>query len=204
MHPLRCCFGLPAVGTGAQDMGKFLAAFKRMGLSQRGAVALVGAHPFGRWAATYARTQQPACMNTRIIYLFMCKYTHLGGGLLPSLLRSCGPSRACPRLMQNSTGAWQAILFCASSIKTWRHAHTVLHLSYTFREILEDQDPLAKYLTQDPDCVAIMKEYILNPNAWAVEYAAAFQQLRWELCLWDIGRGEMGGGRGEPECAWHE
>jgi hypothetical protein len=50
MHPLRCCFGLPAVGTGAQDMGKFLAAFKRMGLSQRGAVALVGAHPFGRWA----------------------------------------------------------------------------------------------------------------------------------------------------------
>jgi hypothetical protein len=134
-----------------QQPDALIKAFYRMGLSTRQAVALLGAHPFGRWWS------KPQVFED----------------LWPSLEQFQGGT-----ISNNITGTFQDESSSSPQGDSPRKSKSVTIFDPTFyKDVLEGKDPMSRVLASNPECRTVMKEFINHPSHWYAVYAMAYQQL---------------------------
>jgi catalase (peroxidase I) len=134
-----------------QQPDALIKAFYRMGLSTRQAVALLGAHPFGRWWS------KPQVFED----------------LWPSLEQFQGGTNS-----NGTNGTFQDESSSSPQGDSPRKSKSVTIFDPTFyKDVLEGKDPMSRVLASNPECRAVMKEFINHPSHWYAVYAMAYQQL---------------------------
>eukprot|EP00887_Chlorella_sp_A99_P002285 scaffold10.g2285.t1 len=141
---------LPTFQSCLSDPARLLAAFGRMGLSKREAVALAGVHPFGRWWSSPATFEQ--------LYASMEVLGAPAGGAAAA---ASSPDGDSPRASRRGEAPRPVPAFDAG----------------VYAEVLNNQDPLSRHLCGDAECVRAMQDFAADPELWRAAYAIALQKL---------------------------